>query len=516
MRNLLRNCGALLSCLLLLGACNQYEDFATLDGIRYSAEYAIPLVDSEVSLDDFLGELEEDAALIVATDGQLHLTYSGDVLSRTTAEVFADLSEPLALLSLVPIPNGRQGLPFALPEGLELDRVDLKSGQLVYTIRNGAPVPVTARLILPTVTRGGDPLLLEHELPAYSGSGPLPEFTQSDPLDLTAYQIASENDSIFVEFTATGTDGELYPPGAGSLISLTDIEFSYAEGYLGQQLYRGGRDTIEIDLLSNYTQGTIFFRDPTVTFNFINSFGVPTVAVVNLFNVITVDGQNLPLESAVVNNGGIEFPYPGLDEVGQSKTKTFVFDATNSNIDDILGAGPVAIDYDVDALTNPEDNETVAGFLTDSSFYRVQVDVDLPLYGTATDFLARDTLDINLLNEYPAVASAEFKLTADNGIPLGVALQGYFLDESGAVIDSLFADQREIVAAAPVAAAGLPTASSELTVLRNFDSEAFVTIRGATRIVLAASFSTTPDVAVRLKNDQRLRLRLGAIVNVIE
>lgn len=516
MRNYLRFCGALLPCLLLLGACNQYEDFATLDGVRYSASYAVPLVDSEVGLDDFLGDLEEDAALIVDSEGQLHLTYQGDVLSKTTAEVFEQLSEPLALLSLVPIPDGRQGLPFALPEGVELDRVDLKSGKLAYTIKNNAEVPVTARLSLPTVTRNGVPLVLEHELPAYSGTGPLPEFSQVDPLDLTGYRIASENDSIFIEFAATGPDGTLYPPAIGSLISLTDIEFSYAEGFLGQQLYRGGRDTIEIDLLSNYTQGTIFFRDPTVTFNFINSFGVPTVAVVNLFNVITVDGDNLPLESAVVNNGGIEFPYPGLDEVGQFKTKSFVFDATNSNIDDILGAGPVAIDYDVDALTNPEDNSTVAGFLTDSSFYRVQVDVDLPLYGQAANFLARDTLDIDL-SEYEAVASAEFKLSADNGIPLGVSLQAYFMDENGVAIDSLFERDSEIVAPAPVSAqSGLPTANSELSVFSTFDTERFATIRRAKRVVLAASFSTTPGTDVRLKNDQRLRLRLGAILNVIE
>ena len=516
MRNFLRFCGALLPCLLFLGACNQYEDFATLDGIRFSAEYAVPLVDSEVGLDDFLGELEEDAALIVDADGLLHLTYRGDVLSKTTAEVFEQLSEPLALLSLVPIPNGRQGLPFALPEGVELDRVDLKSGKLAYTIKNNAAVPVTARLSLPTVTRNGTPLVLEHDLPAYTGSGPLPEFSQVDPLDLTGYRIASENDSIFIEFTATGPAGETYPPATGSLISLTDIQFSYAEGFLGQQLYRGGRDTIEIDLLSNYTQGTIFFRDPTVTFNFINSFGVPTVAVVNLFNVITVNGENLPLESAVVNNGGIEFPYPRLDEVGQSKTRTFVFNAGNSNIDDILGAGPVAIDYDVDALTNPDEGATVAGFLTDSSFYRVQVDVDLPLYGRASNFLARDTLDIDL-SQYAAVSSAEFKLSADNGIPLGVTLQAYFLDENGAAIDSLFTAEREIVAPAPVnAQSGLPTAKSELAVFSTFDAERFAAIRGASRVILAASFATTPGSAVRLKNDQRLRLRLGAIVHVIE
>ena len=515
MQNFLRCLGALFPCLLLLSACNQYEDFANIDGVRYSASYAIPLVDSEIGLDDFLGRLEENAALVVDADGQLRLTYSGDVLSKNTAEVFEELSEPLALLSFVPIPNGRQGLPFALPSGVRLDRVDLKSGKLAYVIKNDTQVPVTARLSLPTVTNNGQPLVLEHEIAAYSGSGPVPEYAQIEPLDLTGYQIASENDSVYVEFVATGPDGAVFPPAAGSLVSLTDIEFSYAEGYLGQQLYRGGRDTINIDLLSNYTQGTIFFREPTVTFNFINSFGVPTVAVVNLFNVITVNGQNLPLESAVVNNGGIEFPYPTLDEVGQTKTRSFVFDETNSNIDDILGAGPLAIDYDVDALTNPAENTTLPGFITDSSFYRVQVDVDLPLYGTATDFLARDTLNIDL-SDYAAVASAEFKLTADNGIPLGVELQGYFVDESGTVIDSLFTGEREIVAPAPVGAGSLPTGRAELAVFSTFDADRFNAIRRATRIILAASFSTTPGTAVRLKNDQRMRLRLGAIIDVVE
>ena len=69
---------------------------------------------------------------------------------------------------------------------------------------------------------------------------------------------------------------------------------------------------------------------------------------------------------------------------------------TNSNIDVVLGSGPIAIDYDVNADTNPEEDPSIRGFITDSSYYKVQVDVELPMYGNAIDFFTTDTFPINL------------------------------------------------------------------------------------------------------------------------
>lgn len=501
--------------LLALGACNQFEDLENADRVDYSAEYAIPLIRSELTIRDLLENFEENTLLTVDGNGLLHLMYSGDVLTRTSDDVFASINETLSNIPLIPIEPGRTALPFSTPEGLELDRMELKSGELTYGLTNEKPFAVRATLRLPTVTRNGQPLQFVHDLPAYSGSGNPPRATNIlNPFSLEGYTLRAEQDSIYVEYEVVSAQGQPVTDAANGIVSIKDLAFSYAEGYLGNIVYEGGRDTILIDFFDNWVRGDVYFEQPTVTFNFENSFGLPTRSLIKTFNVITVNGELLPLESAFVNNG-IDFPYPGLNEVGQVKTRQFVFNRENSNIDVILGAGPTAIDYDVDAQTNPEGDTGVRGFITDSSYYKVKVEVDLPLYGRADDFATRDTFFIDL-SSYESIRGAEFKLVTENGIPLSTELQGYFVSPEGVVLDSLLPASSRPIGAAAVNSQGAVTEPNRVITFADFPADRFEAIRPADRLILEARFSTTADgqQSVRITNDQRLLIKLGAIIRV--
>ena len=286
------------------------------------------------------------------------------------------------------------------------------------------------------------------------------------------------------------------------------------EGFLGIQRHEGGRDTIIIDFFDNWVTGDIYFADPTVTFNIENSFGIPTQSEVNVFKVLTVRGETLELESPFVESG-IDFPFPSIDEVGELKTEQFVFNKDNSNIDVILGAGPVAIDYDVDAVSNPDSNVTIRGFITDSSYYKVRVDVDLPLFGRSVDFLARDTFELSF-DEFTGMYKAEFKLVTDNSLPLDVSIQGYFLDKEGVVLDSLFQESMRVVAGAPVDSEGNAIGTTEDVTYIDFPEERFNNVRSAATLDIIASFSTVNDgeVSVKILDSQAVAVKLGAIFGV--
>jgi hypothetical protein len=231
--------------------------------------------------------------------------------------------------------------------------------------------------------------------------------------------------------------------------------------------------------------------------------------------VFTVRNQVLPLQSAFIAEG-IDFPYPGINEVGQVKSAQFVFNKNNSNIREVLGAGPLAIDYDVNAITNPEQQTGIRGFVTDSSFYRVRVDVDLPLYGLATYFSVRDTYDIDF-SGYPAVNSASFKLVADNGMPLAMDIQGYFLDASGQVLDSLLTNGSDrLVDAAAVNNQGLPIQPKRTVTNIDFPRERFARIRDSRRLLLLSSFSTSTNgqQSVQIKRNQETKVQIGVILGV--
>lgn len=483
-----------------------------LEQVRYDAEYALPLVDTRVSIRQLLENVEEATTILIDQDGQIRFTYQGEVITQTSEDLFATIDEVLP--PVIPVLSPRMALPFTTPEGIRVDRADLKAGELIYVFENRNAASVDVVVTFPQLNKNGQPMSFRHSLPGYGGTGTVPRATNLlSPAALKDYQLTTENDSVYIIYQALDPEGNELEL-ANFFLRVQNLDFAYAEGYLGDQVHEGTRDTIEIDFFDNWTQGEVYFEEPKITFLVENSFGVPTRSVVNLFNVITVRGEVLPVEGDFINEG-IDFPFPAMNEVGQVKRGSFVFTKENSNIDRLLSAGPTAVDYDVDARTNPDGDTSIRGFLTDSSYYRVQVEVELPLFGRASDFVASDTFDLDFTS-YEDVDNAEFKVVADNRLPLNVDIQGYFLDVDGVVLDSLLDARERVVAAASVDQAGIASGTVQKITYAPFEGERFDRIRGATRLLLSASFSTVQggEVSVRPLAEQDARIRIGVKLGV--
>lgn len=499
---------------LLLGSCRQFDDLKDISSVDYEAEYAIPLVNTSLTLQDVLQKIEENSVIFIDPDGLIRFKYSGDVITKTSDQVFAAINETLAQFPVIPVQSKKQALPFSSPDGLQMDRLDLKGGRFIYGFNNPNTQPVTVNIKLPQVTKAGVPLSFLVNVPAYSGQGSQPIGTNIFlPASLEDYRILPENDSVYIEYEALAP-GNVPVNLSNFLVRIENLSFAYAEGYLGNQFYEGGRDTIEIDFFEDWVQGDVYFENPRITFNFENSFGIPTRSVVNVFDIFTVRGDVLPLESEYISQG-IDFPYPSLSEIGQVKSRAFLFTKENSNIDVVLGAGPIAIDYDVNAVTNPDNNTTIRGFITDSSFYKVRVDVELPLHGRAANFIARDTFAIDFSN-FTDVRAAEFKLVTDNYLPLSVDIQGFFIDENGTVLDHLLETNQRLVEAGPIGADGIVSQPRETVTFVDFPAERFLGVKPAKQLVVVAAFSTANNgqSTVKVLADQRIDIKLGAILTV--
>lgn len=504
----------LLAVAALVYSCQSFNDLENLDDADYDAEYAVPLLNTELSLKEALENFQDLAVITIDPDGLIHFTYSGDVLTQNSDTIFRKINESLAGVP-IPITSKRMALPLSLPDGFDFDRLVFKSGGFIFGLQHRHPEPVEFTITLPQVTKDGVPLSLSGSLPAYSGSGNLPTLTNFfNPYSLEGYEAVPDpvTDSVYVEYELIRASGQ--PDTALLAITFRDLVFSYMEGFLGIQRHEGGRDTIIIDFFDNWVTGDIYFADPTVTFNIENSFGIPTESDVKVFKVLTVRGETLNLRSPYVDSG-IAFPYPSIDEVGVIKEEKFVFDKSNSNIDSILGAGPVAIDYDVDAVTNPDSNVNIRGFITDSSYYKIRVDVDLPLYGRSVNFLARDTFEL-AFGDFQQMYKAEFKLVTVNSLPLDVSIQGYFLDKEGILLDSLFSESMRVIAGAPVDGQGNASGVQEDVTYVDYPEERFDKIRTAENLDIVASFSTINNgtVSVKILESQSVQVKLGAIFGV--
>lgn len=507
--------GSLVLIFLAVVSCNQFAELEDADGSRYEAEYAIPLLNTSFSMSDLLENFEENSVLTVLPDGLLRLQYSGSVLTENADDVFEAINTTLSGIGGIAIEDNSQALPFSGPDGLVIDRMDLKEGLLFWSLVNCHDKEITATITFPTVLKNGEPLSVTRTLDADDGEGDCVERDNFlAPVDLADYVITTVNDSIYVEYYAEDSDGLEIAPAEGTGMLIASLAFSYAEGYMGEINHSSDPDRIDIDFFDNWIRGDIYFEDPVITFNFTNSFGIPTRAIVDQFDVISVNGDTLPLESAFITEG-IDFPYPTLDEVGQTKSTDFVFNKDNSNIREILSSGPIAINYDVSANTNPDGNTDVRGFVTDSSFYKVRVDVDLPLYGWAINFGVRDTFDLSL-SDLESADYAEFKMVTENAMPVAIGVQGYFRDANGVVLDSLYEASTRVIKGAPIGIDGRPTGIEETVTFSDFPEERFKNIKTATELEVVATFFTTTDgeQSVQILNDQDVKVKLGAILGV--
>ncbi|MFM9948667.1 MAG: hypothetical protein ACKV1O_12080, partial [Saprospiraceae bacterium] len=216
--------GSLSVLLLALVSCSQFDNLEDLDGADYNAEFAVPLVDTEFSLRDLLKNFEENSSLTIDPDGVIRFKYSGDVLTKTSEEVFEEINRVLALVPIF-LESDRIALPFASPDGLDIDRMELKSGKFTYALQNVHSQPVFVTLRIPEVVQNGTPLTITTSIPAYSGSGTPPSVGNLfSPLQLDGYTILpAANDSIYVEYTATDPMGNNVLLGTSSGILIQDL-----------------------------------------------------------------------------------------------------------------------------------------------------------------------------------------------------------------------------------------------------------------------------------------------------
>ncbi len=506
--------------LLATWSCEQLDELDEIQGVKYEAEYAVPLANLGVSLDRILQNFEERATLTVDPSGLFHFEYSGEVLTETGSQVFEEIEETFQQITNI-TPNG---IPILLPQtpipykdqlDIEVDLIRLKEGAFTYQFESVNPQPVNVEVRLPQFFKDGEALSFTHQLPAYSGTGNPPSFSnENDPVDLNGVEIIPNNDTIYIEYEATNNNGEIVPLN-NFFVRFDDIRLVYAQGYLGTNVYDGPLDSIDIDFFDSWIAGDVIFENPEITYILDNSFGIPTRSIVNRFDVITVEGAALPLESELIENG-IDFPYPTLDEIGQVKSDSFLFTKDNSNIAEILSSKPVEVIYDVDALTHPDGDRSIRGFITDSSFYRVKVLVDLPLQGSAANFEARDTVEVNLDN-LESLDSIELKINAENTFPLAIDIQIFFVDENGNLTEMLTDSDLRVIDAAPVDGSGNVTGPSNNTTFIPIAGSRLEALKAARKLILTAVFSTTNngDRPVRLTSDQRLNLGMGAIFKIV-
>lgn len=457
------------------------------------SEWAIPLIDTKKSFKDIINGFDKQAFLQISPDGSLVLHYKGDYIARSSLDIFSSFQN-----AIFPVLDTAMAVPFSLPKGVHVDYVDIKQGTLDWFMRSpNDPLYVTLRI--PQMTKNGQPFEQKFLVTNFGYRG---------TLDMQGWRVEGQNDSIYMYHDARKANGERVNLKSNGAFNIKDFQFQFVKGFLGVDTFDVPRDTLKMDFFDNWKQGEVRFENPQMKITLDNSFGLPVRSFARVADVIAINGQRLSLKSALTQ--GIDINYPLLTEIGQSKRTSVILDKTNSNLADVINLNPTAIDYDIDGITNPDPTIRKAGFMTDISAFKLQMEIDLPIHGSAKNFIVNDTFSIDL-SRYTNVNFGELKVITDNGMPIDLSMQGFFANANGTVIDSFYNAETAILRGAPVGANGLPQSIQTTQSVIKVDAIKLKRILPAKKIIVRYSFSTTNNgaIPVKLTASQDVRVRIG-------
>ncbi len=491
-----------LTTVLFFSACKKFEDVKVVEDVNYEAEFAIPLINSKLSLQDIIDSEGDFEELEIDENGNMFLNYSAEFEHNTVDELLGEIpSIPLVLTDTT------MTVPVQVFDNLELNSISLKSGTLSFSLHSSIAENTNVTITIPQLTKDGLTFSTNLDL-IYQGT--LPITASADQLPIEGYILDLTENSVQINYEAVTNSGDhiVLDLVTGSA---DDWNYELVEGIWDQQTFTISNDSIEVDLFGNWLDGEVSFEDPRLAVRVENSYGFPVSVQLKNAVAITSAGNEIPLTTT---GNSFDVNYPLMNEQGEMKSTTFYFDKNNSNIKDILNAGPTKLIYEIEGTINPEDLND-PGFLTDQSDLMSLVTLELPAYGTASGFTIETTADIDL-GEIENINGAEFKIITDNGLPIDVYLQLYFQDENENILDSLFHQSQAILGAASVDTQGNTVNSTEMVNYIDVSKERMLMIQNAKSVKIQASFSTTNDgnTSVIVNSSQELEIRMGAKIGL--
>ncbi|MDF9799060.1 hypothetical protein OKW21_004323 [Catalinimonas alkaloidigena] len=517
---------ALATAVIFTAACMPEDDFQDIEVLAPSPSISLPILNTNLKVSDLI-RTDDGGLLEKNSDGSYSLFYRQNVQSKRLGEYFPPIpsqqfSESISLgisapaFTLSPEPVSFDGeIPLDLGE-LTLYKVECKQGELKVGLTSDYDHDLYVSLTLPEVLDANDePLVLEFNLPSWASD------YSFKTKDLTGYSlnIDQEKISYIMEVSIEGTGNAIDATDEISFdLSIEDIDFSYLEGNFKGITVPVNADTLEVPFLANAVNGEVALN-PNITFEFINSFGVPIVTDFSNIYVKRKSGMVVKLEDEGESqffSGEYGFPYL-LDRNELPAMKTQKVDRTNSNLEDAFAELPRGIAYLFGFELNSTEGDT--SFVSENSSVGIDMEVELPLEGRF-DIILEDTIAVDLGFEQEV---EEFKvlIKTENGFPINAGLQVFFLDEEGEKIYdnsgkvvSLFGEDAQLLKAAQIinSATGETNSTTiDMPISATIDAEKYELIKQAGSMLVQASLQSQSedDGMIKLYDNYNIRFSLA-------
>jgi len=521
---------SLLILVIVVYSCNKRPDLTDLEFEDWKPIAAFPLVDTEINVHDVLNEFNHPEELLILDNGELALNYKGFLGSIGAAEILVledqNISEvlPLSETEALSLDASTEPITYSIntefqldfsPAEVRVDNVLFTGGTLEVSVTRLQNESISGELIITE-------LMDENDLPvSVTVAGNMPVGTaEIITVDLTGKKLMpifsppeSNKISLTGELELENNAGNTAE--AGDLLefslNIQQPEFQSIIGDFGNLLISNDTDSVEINLFTNVQGGTFAVEEAIINLNITNSFGLPMQF--DLGEVVSVN-QNTGEEIQLIFNDSY---LDGQEELeGSPEMKTFVFDNSNSSINQLFSPAPVVIAFDLTASANPDGPPINPNFITNQSQLDAEIDVIIPLSGYINTIQLSDTIDADIsFDSYEEIDSIEFKIQTENYFPVEVNFQAFFLDSTNTIVDSLFVSNEEIISTAITDTDGMVIESAQTEKYVLMDGPRSELVSSSEKIIISAIFDTynsDQKQSVVITEDQKLNVKLGAIV----
>lgn len=446
-------------------------------------EWAIPLINTQLTVERMVGEAGGNIAIKMDPEGKATIQYRGEVLRENSAKIFPPLPfiEPFYITGDTTVVNLFPGNP----NNVNIAYAVFKGTKISFVVETQEKENIFLDITIPELTFNGRPFQVSFEVP-YSGQ--MTTRYQTPLIDIDQWEIQTQNNLMSIVTRAVKVDGSTAMFNQ-AYMTYDFIRFSYIEGYHGYHRFPIKGNFINISLFNSWISGGFDFQDPKIAIIVDNAFGIPVRTEVEKLELTSINGNTVNLESDFIESG-INFLYPGFDEVGDVKTTIFNFDRNNSNIRELFNEKTKTITYQINALINPDRDQSIQGFITDSSFYVVNVAAEIPLLGSVRELWVTDTLDFNI-EDSEFLDSAEFKATLSHDFPADVRVDVIFIDEQDMPVDTLFGANGLLLSPATLTASGRTETTSPQTFFIEMNKDRFKNLQKASKIIILGYIDTT-------------------------
>lgn len=514
---------ALLSILLIVSCFDKRDfEFDKIAAFEWEPNVAAPIIKSTLSMKDLISGADTNV-LVEDASNFLSIVYRASVFSERADEIISienqnvNSSWTFATGTITDSAtfNYTISTTFTSPNGERFDSIYIKSGALLFNLNGNLNHNGRLRIIIPTVKKNG---MIFRKNIMYNYNNTLPVVTNNS-YDLSGFTISFGADNkLNINFSIT-VYADANPNNSPYTLNLNEafqnIKFHKIFGYIGKRSFSINQDSVDFDIYQNNIDGSIQLEDPKLNIYIRNAYGMPIN--VNFTKLDAKSSVNPPYIVSITGSGlpnPLLIQAPTFAQIGQSILTKISLSKTNSTIVQAVNLSPNYLDFLVEALSNPNGNPaTDQNFVIDSSKFEVDIEAELPLFGSASGFKLQDTVDFDLGDDIDEVEWVILKVYTSNGFPLDVSMQIYFADSLGNKLDSLLTSIDQIISSGIVGPAPsykvITPTEKHLSIQIN--QQKMDNLLKAEKLIILANLSTTNNGVdkVKIYSDYEIDVKLG-------